>query len=179
MSHPNLPIKLALVVAVARNGIIGRDGTLPWRLSSDLKTFRRLTMGKPMIMGRRTFRSLGKPLDGRDNLVVTHTTEPAPAGVEFFGSLDPALARATALAKARGATEIMIIGGAKIYAQTLAIADRIYWTQVEADVDGDTFFPAFDTTSWREVARLPIPQGPNDDFAANLMTLDRISPSRA
>ena len=162
------------MVAVARNGIIGREGTLPWRLSSDLKKFRAMTMGKPLVMGRRTFQSLGKPLDGRDNLVITHAADLAAPGVEFFGSLVPAIARARVLAAGRKTNEIMIIGGAKIYAQTISIADRIYWTEVEADVAGDTSFPAFDRSQWREAAREGLPQGPKDDFAATLITLNRV-----
>jgi dihydrofolate reductase len=163
------------VVAVARNGIIGRDGALPWRLSSDLKLFRRMTMGKPLIMGRRTFQSLGKPLDGRDNLVITHAADLAVPGVEFFGSIGTAMVRARFLADGRNVNEIMIIGGAKIYAQTLSTADRIYWTQVEADVAGDTSFPSFNRAHWREVAREPIPQSAKDDFPATLITLDRVT----
>ena len=172
-------MKIALIVAVARNGVIGRDGALPWRLSSDLKTFRRLTLGKPIVMGRRTFQSLGKPLDGRDNLVITRDASFKPEGAEVFASLHSALERGRELAKARGYDEVMVIGGADIYAQVLPAADRIYWTQVQADVDGDTHFPAFDRTHWREVAREAIPQGPKDDYAADLVTLDRVRRSGA
>ncbi len=167
-------MKISLIVAVAENGIIGRDGGLPWRLSSDLKTFRRLTMGKPMIMGRRTFASLGKPLDGRDNLVVTRDAGFASPGVEVFPALEPAIERARTLANERGTDEIMMIGGADIYRQVLDTADRIYWTRVEASPDGDTVFPDFDRSRWRETAREVIPQGPKDDCAAVLITLDRI-----
>ena len=171
-------VKIVLIVAVARNGVIGNAGGLPWRLSSDLKTFRRLTMGKPLVMGRRTFASLGKPLDGRDNLVVTRDRDFAAPGAEVFASLDPALARARALANTRGVDEVMVIGGAEIYTQVLPAADRMYWTQVAADVDGDTRFPDFDQGSWREVAREPIPQGPKDDYEAVLLTLDRVKAQR-
>ncbi len=159
---------------MARNGVIGKDGGLPWRLSSDLKTFRRLTMGKPLIMGRRTFSSLGKPLDGRDNLVVSRDTSFKAQGAEILATLDAAIARAREHAQTRGVEEIAIIGGADIYRQILPIADRIYWTEVHADVDGDTRFPDFDRKTWRETAREPIPQGPKDDYPATLITLDRI-----
>lgn len=169
-------LRLTLVVAVARNGIIGKDGGLPWRLSSDLKIFRRLTMGKPLIMGRRTFQSLGKPLDGRDNLVISRDGSFKPEGAEVFGGLDTALARACELAHGRGTDEIMIIGGAQLYAQALPIADRIYWTEVDASPDGDTTFPALDPAQWREAAREAIPRGPKDDFTATLLTLDRATP---
>lgn len=170
------PAKITLVVAVARNGIIGRDGGLPWRLSSDLKTFRRLTMGKPLIMGRRTFASLKKPLDGRDNLVVTRDANFRPEGAEVFASLEKALDRARDCATSRSVDEIMIIGGADIYRQTLPIADRIYWTRVEADVAGDTSFPALDAAVWQETAREAIPKRPHDDYEAVLLTLDRKKP---
>jgi dihydrofolate reductase len=167
-------IKITLVVAVARNGVIGKAGGLPWRLSSDLKTFRRLTMGKPIVMGRRTFQSLGKPLDGRPNLVVTRDLNFRANGAEVFSTLDAALARARQHAEAAGVHEVMVIGGADIYAQVLARADRIYWTEVAAEPDGDTWFPTLDRSQWREAAREAIPQGPKDDCAATLVTLERI-----
>ncbi len=167
-------IKITLVVAVARNGVIGKAGGLPWRLSSDLKTFRRLTMGKPIIMGRRTFQSLPKPLDGRPNLVVTRDLNFRANGAEVFSTLDAALMRGRALATKSGAGEIMVIGGADIYAQVLPRTERIYWTEVAADPDGDTWFPNLDRSQWRETAREALPQGPKDDFAATLVTLERI-----
>ena len=168
------PAKITLVAAVAKNGVIGKDGGLPWRLSSDLKTFRRLTMGKPLIMGRRTFQSLGKPLDGRDNLVVTRDAAFSAPGAEVFGDLEAALARGQTLAAARGVDEIMIIGGAELYRQIIDRADQLYWTEVDATPDGDTLFPAFDRTRWRETAREAIPRGPKDDHEATLVTLERV-----
>ena len=165
--------KITLIVAVAQNGVIGNAGGLPWRLSSDLKTFRRLTLGKPIVMGRRTFQSLGQALDGRPNLVVTRDPAFAAPGAEVFLTLEAALARGRTLAAGSGAPEVMVIGGANIYAQALPLAQRIYWTQVEAAPDGDTSFPAFDRTHWRETSRDAIPQGPRDDFAATLITLER------
>ena len=165
--------KISLIVAVAKNGVIGRDGGLPWRLSSDLKTFRRLTMGKPVIMGRRTFQSLPKPLEGRDNLVVTRDASFKAPGAEVFTALDPALQRARALANARQTDEIMVIGGAELYAQVLERANRIYWTEVDAKPEGDTYFPPLDPARWVETAREAIPRGPKDDHAATLLILDR------
>jgi len=173
MTNPTAP-KIALIVAVARNGIIGKDGTLPWRLSSDLKTFRRLTMGKPIVMGRRTFQSLGKPLDGRDNIVVTRDPTFQADGADVVSTLDAAIARARLCAQLRETDEIMIIGGADIYRQILPAADRIYWTHVEADVDGDTSFPVFDRNKWHQTASEPIAKGPKDDYEATLITFDRI-----
>ena len=160
-------------MAVAENGVIGANGGMPWRLSSDLKSFRTLTMGKPLVMGRRTFQSLGKPLDGRDNLVVTRDTSFAATGAEVFATLDAALVRAHELARARNVAETMVIGGADIYRQVIERADRIYWTEVHASPDGDTYFPAFDRAAWTEVARHPIPRGPKDDYTATLVTLER------
>ena len=166
------------MVAVARNGIIGRDGGLPWRMSSDLKLFRKLTLGKPIVMGRRTYASLGKPLDGRDNLVVTRDRNFQAVGCEIFSSLDDALARAHVLAVARGVDEVMIIGGADIYRQVLPKADRMYWTRVEADVEGDTSFPQFEMSAWHTRSAEPIPQGPKDAFPATLLILERVVSSK-
>lgn len=171
ISHP----RIALVVAVARNGVIGRDGGLPWRLSSDLKMFRRLTMGKPVIMGRRTFQSLPKPLDGRLNIVITRDSAFRAEGAVVAADIAAALAAACENAKATGAGEIMVIGGADIYAQVLPHADRIYWTEVHASPEGDTHFPALDPAQWTVVTREAIPRGPRDDFDAELVTLERVS----
>lgn len=167
--HPTL----SFIVAVARNGVIGRDGTLPWRLSSDLKLFRKLTMGKPLIMGRKTWDSLGKPLDGRDNIVVTGDRSFAPTGALPVQDLGAAVDLARDCAMRRDVDEIMVIGGARIFAELLGKADRIYWTDVEADVAGDVHFPPFDKADWREVSREALPRGEKDEFAATLRILER------
>lgn len=167
-------MKIALIVAVAENGIIGRDGDLPWRLSSDLKTFRRLTMGKPLVMGRRTFASIGKPLDGRDNIVVTRDPYFEVQGVTACASISEALTLARILAATRGADEIMVIGGAAIYDAVLSMADRIYLTRVHAAPDGDRTFPTPDPGTWREVSREALPQGPRDDHASTLIVYERL-----
>ena len=166
-------MKLSLIVAVAENGVIGRDGGLPWHMSSDLKTFRRLTMGKPIVMGRNTFRSIGKPLDGRDNIVVTRDPFFERAGVSAAATLSDALMLARMLAATRGADEIMVIGGAKIYEHALPLADRIYFTRVHGSPAGDRHFATLDINEWAEVAREPIAQGPRDDYAATLITFER------
>lgn len=167
-------VRTALIVAVARNGVIGRDGDLPWRLSSDLKLFRRLTMGRPIIMGRRTWATLHKrPLDGRDNIVVTRDHAFAADGAIVAHSVSDALAQARRLAGERGVDEIMVIGGAEIYRSLLPLADRLYWTEVDAEPDGDTQFPDLDMADWRETAVEDIPQGPNDQYRARLRILDR------
>ncbi len=164
---------ILLVVAVADNGVIGRDGTLPWRISADLKTFRRLTMGKPLIMGRRTFQSLKKPLDGRDNIVVTRNPDYRPAGAIIAHDFAAALEAARACAVQRGADEIAVIGGTTVFEAALPLAHRIYKTEVHASPAGDAFFPAVDWRDWLEVSRETLPRGPNDDSTSTLLVLER------
>ena len=168
-----MTVCISLIVAVARNGIIGAKGQLPWRLSSDLKTFRRLTMGKPIVMGRKTFASLGKPLDGRDNIVVTRDPHFDVEGVTAFNSLSEALILARALARTNGSDEVMVIGGAEIYQAALPLAGRIYWTAVDAAPDGDVVFPPLDPAQWVETSSEPLPRGPRDDHGATLMIFER------
>ncbi len=165
--------RVALVVAIAENGIIGKDGRLPWRLSSDLKFFRNVTMNKPLIMGRKTFESIGKPLDGRDNIVITRTPGFEHSGVHVFSDLDEALRSAREMAAARGSDEISVIGGAEIYAQTLPVADLIYLTEVHAAPEGDTFFPDFNKNAWREVSRERHSAGPKDSSDFSFVVLER------
>ncbi|KUO55275.1 MAG: hypothetical protein APF80_01225 [Alphaproteobacteria bacterium BRH_c36] len=165
---------VAFVVAVAENGVIGRNGELPWRLSSDLKLFRRLTMGKPIVMGRQTWDSLPKrPLDGRENIVVTRNDHLDAKGAHVV--LDPisALQLARDFAQKSGVDEIAVIGGAAIYEALLPQADRMYWTAVHGSPEGDTTFPDFDLSGWRIVSQEPISRGPNDEFAATLRVLER------
>ena len=169
MSHP----PIALIVAAAENGVIGRNGQLPWRMPSDLRTFRRLTMGKPMIMGRKTFQSIGKPLDGRDNIVVTRDSLFAHQGVVVTSSLDAAIAQAQLLAAARGASEIMIIGGADIYAQAAGRADRIYLTRIAAAPDGDATFQTPDPAHWQITQETPIEPDARDVHPATLIVYER------
>lgn len=164
---------VAFVVAAAENGVIGRGGTLPWHLSSDLKTFRRLTMGKPLIMGRKTYDSIGRPLDGRDNIVVTRNEAWSALGVLRAASYEAALELARGLALKRGCDEIMVIGGAEIYAMALAGAGRIYLTRVHVTVEGDATLPELDPALWREVRREALPQGPKDDHPSTLIVLER------
>jgi dihydrofolate reductase len=164
---------ISLVVAVADNGVIGRDGTLPWRISADLKTFRRLTMGKPLIMGRRTFQSLKKPLDGRDNIVVTRNAGYHPQGTIIAHDFASALEAARACAMQRGVDEIAVIGGTTVFAAALPLAHRIYKTEVHASPTGDAFFPDVTWKEWREVSREALPRGPNDDSTSTLVVLER------
>lgn len=168
-----MAITVAFVVAAAENGVIGRDGKLPWHLSSDLKTFRRLTMGKPLIMGRKTYESIGRPLDGRDNIVVTRNPTWSATGVHVALTYEAALELARSFATKRGCDEIMVIGGAEIYAMALAGAGRVYLTRVHAVVEGDATLPPFDAAHWREIRREALPHGPKDNFASTLIVLER------
>ena len=145
--------RLALIVAMARNRVIGRDNELPWHLPEDLRHFRQLTMGKPLVMGRRTWQSIGRPLPGRPSLVVSRDPAFAAEGAEVFASLSAALERAGVLAEQAGVGEIMVIGGAQVYAEALPRAARLYVTEVHAEVPGDTWFPAFEGADWQELAR--------------------------
>ncbi len=143
---------LSLVVARADNGVIGRDNALPWRLPPDLRHFKRLTVGKPVVMGRRTFESIGKPLPGRHNIVLTRDPQWQAEGVTVVANLAEAIAAAGLNPLAR-ADEVMIIGGAQIYAEALPSARRVHLTEVHAAPDGDTLLPAFDPAGWTETAR--------------------------
>ena len=164
---------LAIVAAVADNGVIGRDNRLIWRLRSDLRRFRDLTWGKPMIMGRRTHESIGKPLPGRETIVLTRDRGFHEPGIHVAHDLETAVARAQALAEERDAKEIAVIGGADIYRQSLPLAQRLYLTLVHAEPEGDVTFPAFDRTSFQERRREDRPKGPDDEHAFTFLDLER------
>ncbi|WP_263144487.1 dihydrofolate reductase [Pseudomonas sp. RIT-PI-AD] len=144
---------LCLIAAFADNRVIGRDNRMPWHLPADLKHFKALTLGKPIVMGRKTWDSLGRPLPGRLNLVVSRQADLRLEGAEVFASLDAALARADAWADAEGAEELMLIGGAQLYGQALARAERLYLTRIALSPEGDAYFPRVDETEWRLTAR--------------------------
>lgn len=147
-------MKISLIVAMAENRIIGRDNAMPWHLPGDLRFFKRVTLNKPVIMGRNTFESIGKPLVERPNIVVTRNPDYRPEGVTVANSLEEGLAAAGRLIAATpDNNEVMIIGGGEIYAQALPLADRLYLTEVHAVVEGDASFPAFERAEWREVSR--------------------------
>ncbi len=137
---------LSIVVAMSRNRVIGRDNQLPWHLPADLKHFKALTMGKPIIMGRKTYESIGRPLPGRTNIVLTRDTAYQQAGCVIVHDID------AALTAAGDVEEVMIVGGAELYRQLLSRVYRIYLTQVEIEVEGDAYFPELDPRQWREVA---------------------------
>jgi dihydrofolate reductase len=165
--------RVSLIVAVAENGIIGANGQLPWKLSADLKTFRRLTMGKPVIMGRKTFQSLKKPLDGRDNIVLTRDPAFEAEGITPVETFADALTLARTLGLARGADEIMVIGGADVFRVALPHAERIYWTVVHAKPEGDVHFPYIDLSGWTEVESSQLPASEKDTVTATLKVFDR------
>jgi dihydrofolate reductase len=156
--------RLTLIVARARNGVIGRDGALPWRLPEDLAHFRRTTMGHPIVMGRRTWESIGRPLPGRRNIVLSRQPGFVAAGAEVVADLEAALARCT------GAAEVFVIGGAQLYAQAMPRAQRLVVTEIDADFDGDTVFPRPDPAQWREAAREHQPPAAGRGCALDFVT---------
>jgi dihydrofolate reductase len=169
---------VALVVAVAENGVIGRDGRLPWRIPSELEHFRQVTLDKPVIMGRRTFASLKKPLAKRDNIVLTHNREYAPQGAIAVESIEQALKVAGDCAMARAAKEIMVIGGAAVYAALLPRASRVYLTRVHAEPAGDLSFPDLEPAKWRQVSSARQAAGARDEFAYTISVFERAGTAR-
>lgn len=164
--------RLALIAAMARNRVIGRQNTLPWRLPADMRRFRELTTGYPLLMGRRTFESLGRPLPLRSNIVMTSDRSFAPEGCLVAHSLEQALAIA-AMHVPADSPEIFVIGGEKLYAQTLPTADRLYLTQVEAQIDGDAWFPEFEWEAWQVLAREKRTADEKNPYDCVFLTLER------
>lgn len=155
-------MKIVLVAAVAENNVIGANGGMPWRLKSDLAHFRRLTVGKPVIMGRKTYDSIGKPLKDRTNIVVTRDASRSATGVIFVPGFEVALAAARTDAGRRGVDEIMIIGGSDVFAAAMPLADRLEITHVHASPEGDVLFPPIDRQVWREISRQEYPGAPEN-----------------
>lgn len=150
-------LPLSLIAALGENRVIGVDNSMPWHLPGDFKYFKATTLGKPIIMGRKTWDSLGRPLPGRLNLVVSRQTDLALEGAEVFPSLEAAVERADAWAREHGADELMLIGGAQLYAQGLAQADRLYLTRVALSPEGDAWFPEFAANQWKLVSNVENP----------------------
>ena len=164
-------MRVSAVVAASDNNVIGKDGGLPWHVSSDLKLFKEITLGKPVIMGRRTWESLPrKPLPGRRNIVITRNPDYVAEGAEIARSVDEALALCA------GEPEVSIIGGGQVYEQAMSRTDRIYLTRIHLEVEGDTFLPDLPAEEWREVERRAFDKGERDDAAFTLVVLDRVSP---
>ena len=165
--------EIVLIAAVADNGVIGAENAIPWRLKSDMQRLKAMTMNKPVVMGRKTFASLKRPLPGRTNIVITRDPQFQVAGAVVTTSFETARAIAHADALRRGAADIAVLGGAEIYAQFFGIADRIEITEVHAAPKGDTRFPAIDRNTWEEVARLRHEAGPDDAVAFSYVTYRR------
>jgi len=164
-------MQIVIIAAVAENGVIGRGGAMPWRLKSDMRHFRALTLGKPVVMGRKTWLSTSiKPLPGRTNIVVTRDPNFTAPGVLVASSLEAALDVARGDAMRRGADAVMVIGGADIYAQAMPLADRLEITRIHASPEGDALFPAIDPAIWREASREPHPAGPDDDVGYDFVS---------
>jgi len=166
-------IDIVIVAAVAENGVIGRSNTLPWRLKSDMAHFRELTMGKPVVLGRKTYQSIGKPLAGRTSIVVSRDGSFNAPGIIVAPSLAAALQTARGDALRRNCNAIVVAGGAHIYAQALPLATRLFITDVHKPIEGDTRFPQIDPKVWRESARSEHQAGPQDDAAFALVTYER------
>jgi len=164
---------LAIVAAIAENGVIGRDNKLIWRLKTDLRRFRDLTMGKPLIMGRKTFESIGRPLPGRETVVLTRDRAFSAESVHVVHSWPDALAEADRLAETMQAAEIAVVGGAEIYALALPDAARLHLTLVHAEPPGDAHFPPYDRAEFREIKREPRRKGPEDEHAFTFIDLER------
>jgi dihydrofolate reductase len=169
---------LVQVAAVAQNGVIGQGGRLPWRLKSDLAHFRSVTMGRPVVMGRKTYLSIGKPLAGRTNIVVSRDRSFAAPGTIVAASLDAALTVARGDALRRGITEIVVIGGADLYRQTLSAADRLVITQINLQPEGDATFPPIDHAVWKVVSRSAHPAGPGDQASFTVLVYERTGAER-
>jgi dihydrofolate reductase len=164
---------IVLIAAVAENGVIGRDNTIPWRLKSDQQRLKAMTLNKPVVMGRKTFESLRRPLPGRTNIVITRDASYRAPGAIVTTSFEKACAVALGDALRRSAADIVMLGGEDVYSRALPIADRLEITEVHAAVEGDTRFPAIDPAQWEEVLRVGNPAGPDDSAAFSYVTYRR------
>ncbi|MFI3180074.1 MAG: dihydrofolate reductase [Methylococcales bacterium] len=161
-------MKISLIVAMSANRVIGQDNKMPWHLSADLKRFRAITMDAPILMGRKTFESIGKPLDGRTNLILSKNENYQPEGCFVFDSLEMALSAAENMGE-----ELFIIGGATLYEMSLPFAKRLYLTDIQAKFDGDTFFPEFNFDDWNEITCEQINNDEKVDFSYRFLTLEK------
>jgi dihydrofolate reductase len=168
-----MTIPLILVVAIAENGVIGRDNHLLWRIKTDMGRFRRLTMGKPMIMGRKTFQSIGKPLPGRETIVLTRDEGFSVEGVHVARTWEEAVAKGEELATRMGADAVAVAGGAEIYALALPHVQTLFLTEVHASPEGDAVFPSFDRSQFREVKREDHPKSPDDEHPFTFIDLEK------
>ena len=169
-----MTVAVFIVAAVARNGVIGNHGEMPWRLSTDLKRFKRLTMGKPVIMGRKTFEAIGKPLSGRTNIVVSRSPGFSADGVVGALGLDQAIVIGRDEAARNQQDEVAVIGGGEIYDAAIGLTDRLYITHVEASPEGDTRFPPIDPAVWRPISSERVPAGEKDSEATTFAVYERV-----
>ncbi|KAB0537714.1 dihydrofolate reductase [Pseudochrobactrum saccharolyticum] len=165
---------ISFVVAVSENGVIGRDNGMPWRLSTDLQRFKKLTLGKPVVMGRKTWESLGRPLPNRTNIVITRDAGYSAEGALVVPSIDEALIAGEKAAREAGADEICIIGGAQIYAQAMDKATRLHVTHIKASIDGDAFFGPVDPQVWQITSEEDVPAGEKDNYPTRYVVYDRL-----
>ena len=165
---------IIIIAAMAENGVIGRGNALPWRLKSDMAHFRAVTMGKPVVLGRKTFASIGKPLSGRTTIMISRDEKFTAPGIVVAPDLEAALASARGDALRRNADAIVVAGGADIYAQALPLAAQLVVTEVHKRVDGDTRFPPIDAKLWRETARTEHEPGPQDEAGFAFVTYQRV-----
>ena len=166
-------MKVALIAAFAQNRVVGIDNTLPWHLPEDLKYFKRTTSGKAIIMGRKTYESIGRPLPNRTNIVVSRNPEFKAEGVVTVFTLEEAITHAESVNHINGVDEVMIIGGAAIYEASLPMADRLYLTHVHANVKGDAYFPEVDLTAWNEVGREDFEKDDSNPFDYSFAVYDK------
>jgi dihydrofolate reductase len=167
-------ISLNLIVARARNGVIGRDGDLPWRLSDDLKHFKTTTKACPVIMGRKTWQSLPRqPLPGRDNIVLSRDGQFAAPGARVFTAIAPAIETGKALAQAAGKADAFVVGGSAVYAAAMPFADRLYITEVDTELAGDTLFPGFDESAFEEISRRAVAANTDNQYSFTIRVLER------
>lgn len=167
-------MKVSLIVAAARNGAIGKDNKLLWRLKADMKRFRKLTMGKPILMGRKTYQSIGRPLDGRDNIIISGQRDFAVEGGYVVPTLEAGLVLAAEKCAARSVDEVMIIGGAAVYQAALPLADRLYFSLVEAEPEGDVFFPLPAPTDWRLISSEAFEKDADNDYVHHYQVYERV-----
>jgi dihydrofolate reductase len=167
------PFKLSLIAAIGENGVIGSEGAMPWKLSTDLRRFKAITIGKPVIMGRKTYESIGRPLSGRVNIVLSRNEAFDARGVVRAPTLESALAAAVAAGAASDVVEAVVIGGGEIYRAFLPRADRLYVTHVAMAPEGDTTFPPIAPSTWRAVSSEDVPAGPRDDAASRFVVYER------
>ena len=166
-------VRIAMIVGVAENRVIGSDQTIPWRIPSDMAFFKRTTMGKPLIMGRKQFETVGRPLPGRSNIVVTRQAGYQPEGVLVVASLEAAIELAREIARRDGAEEVMVIGGGDIYAQMMDRADRLYVSHIELSPTGDVLFPVIDPAVWMVVEQPEITPSPKDEGRYRINVYER------